>query len=249
MRGGNRQSITVAFGGLAGGILVYLLVAGSQPLYESESVLYTPSLALLAEFDRVTAPQLNATRRVETPTLDRRDLGDVGAIADAVRRRLGSRADSGTIEVAVDSLAREVSITTRHHVPSVSRDLVNGVAQGIITRRYELLSKRLGDARASLALLTVLGAPSRAAQARVHALHDRISGLVQLRSSGGGGLSALRRADTPTEPVSPRKVRDAIVGALVAMLVAVTVQSLDRSVRTKLRNRGAPSRNKRQVSA
>lgn len=223
-----RVWITVLLAGLAAGAIVYALVSGSRPLYEATAVLSAPSPALLEQFDRLTALEAEADRRVEDGArLGSRDLGDLDAVAEAVRRRLGLHS-SGTLDVSIDSQENEVSIAARHFSPATSKQLANGVADGIISQRSRLLAVRLIGARAELVLLTSLANRSRHMSGRARTLRDRIVGLNQLRATEGGGLSPLRRAETPTEPVSPRPVRDVIFGALLGMLSALSVRAAYR---------------------
>jgi hypothetical protein len=63
----------------------------------------------------------------------------------------------------------------------------------------------------------------------------------QLRSSGGGGLSVLRFAQTPSQPVSPRRGRDVVIALLLGMLVTFSVQALLR-LRRSIRVECSPCR-------
>lgn len=238
MKALRRGRITVALAGVAAAAIVFALVVGSRPLYEAQAGLSAPAPGLLEQFDRLTALDVQPARGTDSEaTLGSRDLGDVGAVVEAVRRRLGLHADSGTLDVSIDSQRREVSIAARHSSPATSKQLANGVVDGIISQRSRLLSGRLAEARTELVLVATLARRSRPLVARARTLGDRITGLVQLRATEGAGLSTLRRAKTPTEPVAPRPVRDVIFGALLGMLSALSVRALFQAVQVRRRTR------------
>lgn len=235
-----RGQIAIVLAGLAAASVVYALVAGARPLYESQAVLYAPSPALLDQFDRLVVPEPGLPGAVDA-ALRARDLGDVGSIAGDVRLRLGLRADSGTLDISIDSSAGQAAVIARHRSAATSQDLAKGVADGIMTRRADLLSTRLAEARAEQQLATAIASQARSAQARsrVRAIRDRIAGLTELRAGGSTGLITLRAAATPREPVAPRVLRDVIFAALLGALAAISLRRLSRARPVVLRGRTA----------
>jgi hypothetical protein len=228
LKAAGRRWIVIAVAGLAGAGVADALVGTTRPLYEAEAVLVAPSAGLLDRYDRLVALGPAVTHVRGSDTIGGRDLGDVAAVAIAVRRRLGLAADGGTLDVSVDSNTGEASVVARHTSPRISERLANGVADGVISQRAAVLSDRLAYARALRPLLASLATRSVPAARRAAVVRDRISGLVQLRASAGTGWTTLRRASIPAKPVAPRVARDVVLAALLAALGAYSVGALRR---------------------
>lgn len=240
MKAIRRGPTAIVVAGLAGAAVVYALVSGSRPLYESQAVLVAPSPALLEQFDHAVAPKPGRPG-IGDAALRSRHLGDVRSIAESVRRGLSLRKDGGALDISIDSSAGHAVVAARHHSPAISRDLAKGVADGIVGRRAALLSTRLAEARVELPLATTLATRSQsaAARARERVVRERIASLAQLRAGGSTGLSTLRGAAIPREPVAPRVLRDVIFAALLAMFAAITLRALSRAWASVPRRRTA----------
>lgn len=221
-----RHAAAVGVPGLLFGALVYGLVAGAEPLYESEGVLSVASPALLEQYDRLTEADSTIDRRRDG--LERADMGDLQEAAASARKGLGFRRSRASIQVEVDPDAREARVIARGREPGDTRRLANEVMDRIVAQRDELVSRRLASARAELPLAAALA--RRSVQRRRHAdrLRARIAALKQLRTSPGGGITALRLAPMPTKPVAPRIARDVIVAGLLGLLASVSVRELKR---------------------
>jgi hypothetical protein len=211
----------------------YALVAGSPPLYETQAVLSAPAPALLAQYSRVISA--GAGSAPNPPGLDLADLGDVAGEVDRVRGALGAAAARTIVSVDTDAKRGEVSVTARDRRPRVARLVADAVAQAIVGQRDSATAQRLSSAREQLKLVDGLAADSPQLRPRALPLRRQIVALDQLRRVPGGGMSLLRAAATPTRPVGPRATRDAVLAAVVGMLLAVTLRALWRLPATRAR--------------
>ena len=228
-----RAAIPVVIAGVACAAGAYALVAGSPPLYESQAVVSAPAPALLAKYSSVISA--GAGSAPNPPGLDLADLGDVAGVVDRARGALGVAAARTVVSVDTDAKRGEVSVTTRDPRPRVARLVADAVAGAIVGQRDSAMAQRLAGAREQLKLVEGLAADSPRLRPRAVLLRRQIVVLDQLRRVPGGGLTLLRPAATPRRPVGPRGTRDALLAAVVGMLLAVTLRALWRRPATRSR--------------
>lgn len=229
-----RGPVPVVLAGVLLAAVVYALVAGSRPVYESQAVVAATSPALLIEYDRIIHA---ATEPVaaEDRKLTAGDLGNVGGAVEQARVALGSRGRGSDVEIEIDAEEGEASIVGRAHDARSSRALADGVAAAIVTERTLTTFLRLESATQELRLVAALARPSPELRPRVAALRRQIRALNALARTPSGGLEVLRQAQTPREPVGPRVGRDVLLAAVFGMLGAVTVRALWRAAPARLR--------------
>ena len=228
---------TVLAGALVG-IAVYALVAGAPPLYETEAVLSVPAPALLEQYDRLTSskepPGRAASRRER---LERADLGDVGTVVARVRAALGRPAAGSEVAVRIDDVAGEAAVVVRARSAQAARRIADEIAAGIVHARDAATARQRASGRAELRLVAALADRDDRLRSRADALRAQVAALAQLQRAPGGGLSVLRPAPTPTQPVAPRVTRDVILATIAGMLGWITLTRL----------RGAASARRRRL--
>ena len=210
------------------GLLVYALVAGAPPLYQSEATIAAAAPALLEQYHRITTS--GTTGAANATGADHRigpdDLGDVRDLVDRVRAHRGSRAASSEIGLRIDDAAGEVRVIARGHHRQTTRLMANDIAAGIVGGRDVTTAKQHESVEAELRLVAMLARTSPRMRSRANALRTRLAALDQLRQTPGGGLTVLRQARTPTEPIAPRVMRDVVLAVVAGMLGWVTLSRL-----------------------
>jgi hypothetical protein len=221
------------------GLAVFALVAGSPEVYETEAILSVPAPALLAELDRLTSSTDASGDRGASADerLDRADLGDVGAIAARVRDRRGLRPADSEVALRIDDLVDEAAVIVRARNAQTARRMADDIAAGIVRSRETAINSQRVSVLAESRLLSALANRDRRLRARANELRTRRAALAQLRQTPGGGITLLRPARTPSEPVAPRIARDVIVAIALGMLGWTTFASLRRTASIRRRRR------------
>ena len=185
----------------------------------------------------------------------------------AARRVPGETADSieDKVSSAVDSEANIISIDASDEDPERAADVANAVAGAFLQERARVERARISQAREQLEqeILALEGTPNAAVQ--IPAIRERISELTVSEGSAGADLQIAERADPPSEPSSPRPVRNSVLAFFAALFLGVLValgrdqlvprvsgprelgRLLDLPVLAEVPSVGGPFRRRRQV--
>jgi Mrp family chromosome partitioning ATPase len=134
------------------------------------------------------------------------------------------------VEVSVDQNANIVDIVATDGDPDGAAAIANAVARSFLALEQTQERERLARARADLeaALERLSGTPG--SEEAVQAIQERLSDLSVSEASAGSELQLAQAALPPSEPDSPRPVRNTIFGffasAFVAVLAALALDQL-----------------------
>lgn len=232
-----RSAAPIVLAGGLSGLVTYILVSGARPLYETEAVIFAPAPALLEQYDRLISGAPARNRRDAAVELS--DLGNVDEMASRAIARHGSTAAGSDIELRPDPSTGEVAVVVRGPSRRTSRQLANEIASDIVSTRDAATAAQSASARAELRLIGAFADDEPRLRPREDALRRRAAALDGLRRAPGGGLTVLRRARTPTQPVGPRVARDVVLAIVVGILAALTLRSLWRAAPPRVRRVGA----------
>lgn len=222
-----RGAAPIVLSGSLCGLVVYALVAGSPPLYESEAIVSAAPPPLLEQYDRVVAQRsIPRGRPIGSDDTLTSDLGDVRALVATVREHRNPRAAGSEVDLRIDAAAGEIAVVARSHDRHTTRLIANDIAAGIRGVRDIAISRQHTSVQAELRLVAMLARRVPRLRSRADALRARLAALDQLRQTPGGGLTVLRPARIPTEPVAPRVTRDVILATVAGMLAWVTLSRL-----------------------
>ena len=237
LRAATRRHTGTLVAGALLGLAVYALVAGAPRLYETEAVLSAPAPDLLEQYAQMMSNDDPSQPRVASRDgeLDRTDLGDVAGIAARARSGLGRLPSTSEVALRIDDVAGEAAVIVRARDPRAARLMAGEIAAGIIDTRNAAMAKQHASVRAELRLIATLADRDGRLRSRADALRAHLAVLAQLRRSPGSGVSILRAAPTPTEPVSPRVTRDVTLAAVTGMLGWVTLTRLRAGASTRRR--------------
>ena len=125
------------------------------------------------------------------------------------------------VEASVDEDANIVDIVATDGDAEGAAEIANAVAQAFLTMQQTAEQDRLARARAQLQdAIDTLGASPGNAEA-VQALQQRLSELSVSEASAGSELQLAQAARPPTEPDSPRPVRNTIFAFFAAVFLGV----------------------------
>ena len=134
------------------------------------------------------------------------------------------------VEVSVDQNANIVNVLARDGDPNGAAAIANAIARSYLTLEQTEERERLAGARADLeaALNRLRNTPGSVEV--VQAIQDRLSDLSVSEASAGSELQLAQAALPPSEPDSPRPVRNTIfaffASAFVAVLAALALDQL-----------------------
>ncbi|WP_221091155.1 AAA family ATPase [Deinococcus aquaedulcis] len=170
-------------------------------------------------------------------------------LRDTLRMELRTRSSSTvTLNSQVDPYGNGIyTVSARARNAQVSRDLANLAASALLTwdRNRALTSVRRAQAGYKAQLTQIDDQLSRQSTgidrqtliARRATIVGNLSQVSMMEDSVAGVLSPLADAQVPLAPVSPRPLRDAILGGIGALLIATLlslgVTALDRTVRNE----------------
>jgi capsular polysaccharide biosynthesis protein len=125
------------------------------------------------------------------------------------------------VSASVESDAGILDVTAIDRDPLHAADIANTVGRTFLINRA--LGQRSAAARARAELTRQLNAlgSSAAASAMAAALRERISDVALQEATAGSDLQLAEPATVPTAPYSPRPLRNALLGALAALLLGV----------------------------
>ena len=178
---------------------------------------YTASASILfSDQDNIASglPEREAATNVELLSLDQirrgveERLGDTGAIAEEV-------------EAGQEGAANVLTITATDPSPERAADTANAYANAYVDfRRTIARQELLAEQRFVRDEIERLGNGERA-RARQRALERELRRLEFDRSRERGGTRVVQDATPPSSPSSPKPVRNTIIGAIVALFLAL----------------------------
>jgi tyrosine-protein kinase len=141
----------------------------------------------------------------------------------AKRLRTPVAALTSKVQATVDPNANIVSISASASTPKAAARTANAVAAGFLAREREVELARIKTAKLRLtnAIAQLGTAPDGKAQIPV--LRARLGALSASAATAGSELQLADRAATPTQPTSPRPVRNAAFAFVAALFIAVLV--------------------------
>lgn len=130
-----------------------------------------------------------------------------------------------------------ISVTVEDNDPRMAARIANTLATEYVAFRQEADRRRFGKA---LALVQAQIARRQASNspdpAELKALNNQAEQLQLLVSVQTGGAEPIQSARPPSEPIRPKKVRNALLGLIFGLLVGVTLATLrdrlDRRLKT-----------------
>jgi capsular exopolysaccharide synthesis family protein len=160
-------------------------------------------------------------RQLETT----RNLLTTDAVLDRAARGLppAAREDVGNIESSVDANANIIRITAFSENPKYAAMIANQVADSFLQERTKFERERVENARERLEaqIGELENAPAAAEQ--IGAIRQRISELSVSEGAAGSDLQVAQSADVPSEPASPRPLRNAVLAFFGALFLAVLI--------------------------
>jgi polysaccharide biosynthesis transport protein len=241
-------------------LAVVAVVAGALGLSLVQSKVYEGTASLLLAprsseslFD-TTNQQAGQTAAAATAT--QIELIQSAPVAEEVRKRIGI---SPAVSISQVGQTQVVHLNARSNKPATAALVANTYAKAYIDVRRSQALEDLGaagqqvqgkitDLQKQIDAIPVGGNPPRALDP---ALADRRENLINQQSVfrqrldqiqleaglNGGGAQLVTPAATPTSPVSPKPVRNALVGLLGGLVLGVALaflfEQLDDSIKTK----------------
>jgi capsular exopolysaccharide synthesis family protein len=134
-----------------------------------------------------------------------------------------ARKDVGNITSSVDANANIIRITATSEDPENAAMIANRVADSFLQERTKFERERIQNARERLEaqIGELENAPAAAEQ--IGAIRQRISELSVSEGAAGSDLQVAQRADVPSEPASPRPLRNAVFAFFGALFLAVLI--------------------------
>jgi capsular exopolysaccharide synthesis family protein len=180
----------------------------------------------LLVFNEATSPfvstdEASVQRQLETT----RNLLTTDAVLNRAAQGLppDARKDVGNIESSVDANANIIRITATSEDPQNAAMIANQVADSFLQERTKFERGRIQNARQRLEaqILELQDAPAAAEQ--IGAIRQRISELSVSEGAAGSDLQVAQRADVPSEPASPRPLRNGVLAFFGALFLAVLI--------------------------
>jgi capsular exopolysaccharide synthesis family protein len=148
-------------------------------------------------------------------------------VLDAAARRVPGMEDGDDLEGKVTSSVEEdaniINISGSDEDPEVAARIANAVAGAFLSENERVDRERLAQAREQLEqeIITLQSAPN--ADIQIGAIRERISELAVAEASAGGDLTVAERADPPSEPASPRPVRNGVLAFFASLFLAILI--------------------------
>ncbi|HKP20370.1 MAG TPA: Wzz/FepE/Etk N-terminal domain-containing protein [Thermoleophilaceae bacterium] len=167
----------------------------------------------------VTTDEASVQRQLETT----RNLLTTDAVLNKAALRLPpeARKDVGDIESSVDANANIIRITAHSEDPKYAAMIANQVANSFLEERTTFERDRIQNARERLEaqIAELENAPAAAEQ--IGAIRQRISELSVSEGAAGSDLQVAERADVPSDPASPRPLRNGVLALFGSLFLAV----------------------------
>ncbi len=218
-------------------LCLVLVPAAAVAISLSQKKQYTASASLLFRdpgFDQklfgaqVFQPSADPAREAATNL----KLASLDVVAKRTARLLPSAGSvQGHVAVQAEGQSNVVGVSATYPNRRLAAKVANTFAQQYIALRQEADRAKIAQAQALVRRrLQQLSGGSQASQAR--SLQDRLDVLSSLQT---GNAELAEAAEVPSSPSSPKNTRNAILGALVGLVLGVGVallfERLDRRIR------------------
>lgn len=170
----------------------------------------------------VNTDESSVQRRLATT----RSLLTTKGVLEKAAARLPRDARSGlgkAIESSVDANANIIRITATYDDAEHAAMIANAVARAFLEERQRLEAERIKRAREQLEAQIPLLENAPAAAQQIGALRQRISELSVNEGAAGSDLQVAERAESPSDPASPRPVRNGILAFFGALFLAILI--------------------------
>jgi succinoglycan biosynthesis transport protein ExoP len=129
----------------------------------------------------------------------------------------------GKVTSSVEQDANIINISGSDGDPVIAARIANAVAGAFLAENTRVDRERLAQAREQLEqeIVTLQTAPN--ADVQIGAIRERISELAVAEASAGGDLTVAERADPPSDPASPRPVRNGVLAFFASLFLAILV--------------------------
>ena len=167
----------------------------------------------------VTTDEASVQRQLETT----RNLLTTDAVLDRAAQQLpeDARKDVGNIVSSVDANANIIRITATSEDPENAAMIANEVASSFLEERTKFERDRIQNARERLEAQIEQLQDAPAAAEQIAAVRQRISELSVSEGAAGSDLQVAQRADAPSDPASPRPLRNGVLAFFGALFLAV----------------------------
>jgi capsular exopolysaccharide synthesis family protein len=127
------------------------------------------------------------------------------------------------VSSSVDPNANLIYVVAKDASPTTAAQISNAVASTFVSEQADIQRRQYERARADLQdELDNLGT-SASSDSTAAALRDRISQLGVSIATAGSDLQVAQRADAPTEPDTPRPVRNTALGIILGLFLGILV--------------------------
>ena len=150
-----------------------------------------------------------------------------GDVLDAAARSVPGPETGGQlgsqVESSVEAGVSIINISATDEDPQRAAQIANAVADAFLSERDRQERERLASARDQLEaeILRLEGSPN--ADVQIGAIRDRISELAVSEASVGSDLAVAEAADPPSEPASPRPLRNAVLALFGSLFLGVLI--------------------------
>ncbi len=156
-------------------------------------------------------------------------------VAERAAEALGDGTTPGELRAAVEAEvepeANVITVTARGPTPAVAKDRADAVATTFVAWRQETQRAALEEA---LRLVEAQLKAEPAGSPERPGLLERRNQLEVLRTLVSGGVEVGEEATLPTEPASPRPLRDGVLAAGAALLLGVGVAFVREALDVKV---------------
>ena len=210
---------------------------------------YTASAQLLVKPTTGTLPSTGFQQVItSTDVLTALQLITAAPVQEAVRRQLGSEPGVSASEVGQTNV---IAVAATSKSPMLAAKIANAYANAFVAYQQTVTNAKLAAAEQQLqsqisAIDTQVASLSKAASTTPQAdallvqetaLKEDLATLQVSGAVSGGGVEVVTPAKAPTSPSSPKPVQDALIAAIVGLLlgigIAFLVEHLDDAVYSK----------------
>lgn len=241
----NRRRLTVA-------LTVLVLVAGAitfsvleRPTYSASAKVVVPS-QLASSALAATSQQLPEAVAAERQLSDEQLFAQGDAVRKAATRTLGYQAH---VSVSASASSDLLTFTANSGQKVAAAAVANAYAHGFIeaqtTQKVSQYASQVSALQATIAQLQAKASSLPKADSQLPALQQSVSSLTmsiqELQASeqlvSGTGPTVVADAKAPTSPISPKPVRNAILGLVIGLILGVAlaflVDRIDDSIHSR----------------
>ena len=228
---------------------VVLLGAAAGGYSVNQPKQYTASAQLLVQPTTGTLPSAGSQQVISpTDVLTELQLLTAAPVKEAVRQQLGSEPKVSASQVGQTNV---IAVAATSKSPMLAAKIANAYANAFVAYQQTVTNAKLAAAEQQLqsqisAIDTQVASLSKAASTTPQAdallvqetaLKEELATLQVSGAVSGGGVEVVTPAKAPTSPSSPKPVQDALIAAIVGLLlgigIAFLVEHLDDAVYSK----------------